>query len=376
MLVSAGYQAVIMVPTELLAVQQFENIKKLFTNLNLSIELLTSSVKNKDKEDILYRLMNHRVHIIVGTHALIEENVQFHKLGIVIIDEQHRFGVAQRGKLISKFPGVDCLYLTATPIPRTLGLTSFGDLDISSVHTMPKNRKRIQTFVYGYSQLDDLSAILLKHIHAQEQIYIVVPLVEENEDIDAMDITTAKDYFTKSLPNVSIGVVHGKLQASTKNRIMQEFQNGRLQVLISTTVIEVGVDVKNATIMVVLDANRYGLAQIHQLRGRVGRGEKESYCYLVSKVASPRLDILRNTSDGFEIAMEDFKLRGPGDYLGNEQSGFMGLTYADFQNDFKIWSCAKADGIEYCHKCLENGSKNKKFLEILSANKKQKGKIN
>ncbi len=376
MLVSAGYQAVLMVPTELLAVQQFENIKRLFSPLNLTIELLTSSVKSKDREDILYRLMNHRVHIIVGTHALLEENVRFHKLGIAIIDEQHRFGVDQRGRLISKFPGVDCLYLTATPIPRTLGLTSFGDLDISSVHTLPANRKAIQTFVYDYSRLDEIASILMTHIRAGEQAYIVVPLVEENEEINAMDISAAKKYFTEALPEVNLGVVHGKLKAVTKNRIMQEFQSGRLQVLISTTVIEVGVDVKNATVMVILDANRYGLAQIHQLRGRVGRGDKASFCYLVSRVESPRLEIIKNTLDGFEIAVEDFKLRGPGDYLGKEQSGFVGLTYADFETDFKIWSCAKADGIEYCHKFMENHSKNRKFLEILAVNKTQKGKIN
>lgn len=376
MLVSSGFQAVIMVPTEVLANQQYESLKRLFSPLGLTIELLTSSIKQKDKNDILYRLMNNRVNIIVGTHALLEENVKFYKLGIVIIDEQHRFGVAQRSKLISKYPGADCLYLTATPIPRTLGLTSFGDLDITSVRSMPKNRKIIQTYVYDYSRLNDLSQILVNHINCGEQVYIVVPLVLENTDIDAIDIKEAYEYFSKALPNIEIGVIHGKLKNVEKANVMNAFKCGKIKVLISTTVIEVGVDVKNATIMVILDANRYGLAQIHQLRGRVGRGDKQSYCYLVSKYYNERLDILTKTSDGFEIAMEDFKLRGPGDYLGEKQSGFYTLAYADFENDFKIWSYAKEDGEIYAHRFLEEKSKNKKFLEIQELNKTQKNKIN
>lgn len=376
MLVSSGFQAVIMVPTEVLANQQYESLKRLFSPLGLTIELLTSSVKQKDKSDILYRLMNNRVNIIVGTHALLEDNVKFYKLGIVIIDEQHRFGVAQRSRLISKYPGADCLYLTATPIPRTLGLTSFGDLDITSVRTMPANRKRVETYVYEYSRLDELTGVLINHINLGEQVYIVVPLVTENTDIDAIDIKEAYEYFSKAMPNIEIGVIHGKLKNVEKANVMNDFKLGKIKALISTTVIEVGVDVKNATIMVILDANRYGLAQIHQLRGRVGRGDKKSYCYLVSKYYNERLDILTRTSDGFEIAMEDFKLRGPGDYLGDKQSGFYSLAYADFENDFKIWSYAKEDGEIYAHKFLEENSKNKKFLEILEVNKSQKNKIN
>ncbi|MBE6137025.1 MAG: ATP-dependent DNA helicase RecG [Erysipelotrichaceae bacterium] len=375
MLVSAGYQAVIMVPTEILANQQFQNIKKLFAKFNLTIELLTSSVKSKDKADILYRLRNNRVNIIVGTHALIEDNVEFYKLGIVIIDEQHRFGVEQRAKLVSKYVGADCLYLTATPIPRTLGLTSFGDLDITSIHSMPNNRKGVSTHVYHNKDLDKLCDILKVHISKGEQIYIVVPLVLENDELDCMDIEQAYSYFSEMLPDVSIGVIHGKQKSSVKNSTMSYFNNGTYQVLIATTVIEVGVDNKNATAMVIVDADRFGLAQIHQLRGRVGRGDKPSYCYLVSKTYNDRLKILESTSDGFEIAMEDLKLRGPGDYLGNQQSGFNGLNFADFQNDFKIWSCAKEDGELYCHRFLTDMS-NDKFNRILSENKNQKDKIN
>ncbi len=227
----------------------------------------------------------------------------------------------QRSKLISKFPGVDCLYLTATPIPRTLGLTSFGDLDISSIHTLPKNRKSVRTFVYDYQEIHQLIHIIKERIKNKEQVYIVAPLVEKNEEIDAMDIYSAYEYFKELLPDVSIGVVHGKMKALEKNQIMQDFKYGKLNVLLATTVIEVGVDVKNATIMVILDANRYGLAQIHQLRGRVGRGDKESYCYLISKIFNERLEILKNCNAGFEIAMEDFELRGPGDATGESLSG-------------------------------------------------------
>lgn len=375
MLISCGYQAVIMVPTEILANQQYQSIKKLFQKFNLSIELLTSSIKTKDKQDILYRLRNNRVNIIVGTHALIEDNVDFYKLGIAIIDEQHRFGVKQRAKLISKFDGVDCLYLTATPIPRTLGLTSFGDLDISSIHTMPKNRKNILTSVYHNNDLDHLCEILKAHIKNNEQIYIVVPLVVENDELDCMDIEQAVNYFTKTLKDVSIGVIHGRQKSSDKISTMANFINGTYQVLISTTVIEVGVDNKNATVMVIVDADRFGLAQIHQLRGRVGRGDKQSYCYLVSKAYNDRLKVLETTADGFEIALEDLKLRGPGDYLGDKQSGFNGLINVDFQNDFKIWTYAKEDGQSYCHKFI-NGMSNSKFDKILLENKLQKNKIN
>lgn len=376
MLITAGYQAVIMVPTEVLAVQQYENIRKLFKGLNLTVELLTSSVKSKEKEDILYRLMNHRVQIIVGTHALIEDKVSFHKLGIVIIDEQHRFGVNQRSKLINKYAGVDCLYLTATPIPRTLGLTSFGDLDITSIHTMPKNRLPIQTLVFGYDKLNEVCRHLLKHIDLREQAYIVVPFIERTEDTDIMDIKEAYSYFSNALPQARIAAVHGRMQSEQKNQIMQDFKNRRFDILLSTTVIEVGVDVPNATVMVIMDANRYGLAQIHQLRGRVGRGIKQSYCYLISKEENERLEILKNTDNGFDIAAEDFKLRGPGDYLGNQQSGFVGLNGADFQNDYKIWNCAKADGEEYCKVFLKRPTANPKFSRLFALNKNQKMKIN
>ena len=374
--VKCGYQACIMVPTEILCKQQFENLKRLLKPFNFKIEMLTSSIKNKEKEDILYRLVNNRVDIIIGTHALIEENVLFNNLGIVIIDEQHRFGVEQRSKLVSKFKGVDCLYLTATPIPRTLGLTSFGDLDISSIHTMPNDRMVVETKVLKFSFLPQLCKIIDNHLMNMEKVYIVVPLVYENPDFNAVDINRCYEYFSSHLQNAKISIVHGKMKPNEKNEAMLGFKGSKYNVLISTTVIEVGVDVSEATVMVILNAERYGLAQIHQLRGRVGRSNKKSYCYLISDSDIERLTILEQTHDGFEISLKDFNLRGPGDFFGNEQSGFLGLNYANFQDDFKIWQCAKSDSEIYCQKFLKENSKNPKFLKLLALNKLQKNKSN
>ena len=377
MAISASYPVVIMVPTEILAKQTYDNACKYFSKMNIICELLTSSVKNKDKMDIIYRLMSNRVNIIIGTHALLEENVKFFKLGLVIIDEQHRFGVNQRKKLLQKYKDVDALYLTATPIPRTLGLTSFGDLDISSIHSMPEGRIPITTEIIDYYELERNKGSFLDSINKGEQIYVVVPLVNENEDIDAIDIDRAYEYFSNLLENVEIGIIHGKLKSQQKNSIMQDFKNNKISVLISTTVIEVGVDNPNATIMIVLDADRFGLAQIHQLRGRVGRGDKKSICYLVSnKTDNQRLMALKKYSSGFDVAVEDFKQRGPGDYFGDLQSGFVNLTYADFESDYKIWNIAKEDGKEYYHIFKNENSNNKKFLEIINDIQNQKNKIN
>ena len=375
--ISAGYQVVFMLPTELLAFQQYENIKKAFIDYNLSIELLTSSIKNNVKEDIKYRLENGRINIIVGTHALIEDSVRFFKLGLAIIDEQHKFGVNQRKKLVSKFKNVDSLYLTATPIPRTLGLTAFGDLDISSIHSMPDGRSPILTLVYDYSGLKEIFKMVKKHIALGEQIYFISPLVNENKDLDLYDINKAYKLIEKNLPDAKIGIVHGQMKSADKDEVMDKFYKKYYNILLSTTVIEVGINVTNATMMIILDAERYGLAQIHQLRGRVGRGSLKSCCILVSKDPSnERLNILKNTTDGFEIAINDFKLRGPGDYLGDEQSGLANLEYASFIEDIKIWNVANEDGKFYAHKFQEENSKNKKYLEIIKTNEKQRGKIN
>ncbi len=375
--ISAGYQVVFMLPTELLAIQQYENIKKAFSCYNLSIELLTSSVKNSTKEDIKYRLENGRINIIVGTHSLIEDSVRFFKLGLAIIDEQHKFGVNQRKKLINKFMNVDSLYLTATPIPRTLGLTAFGDLDISSIHSMPDGRMPVLTLVYNYSGLKEIFKMMKKHLLLNEQIYVISPLVNENPDLDLYDINKAYNLLKKNLPDAKIGIVHGQMKSAEKEAVMNDFYNKSYNILLSTTVIEVGINVPNATMMIILDAERYGLAQIHQLRGRVGRGNIKSACILVSKdIENERLNILKNTNDGFEIAVEDFKLRGPGDYLGDKQSGIANLEYASFIEDIKIWNVASKDGKEYALKFLNEKTKNLKYLCIIKQTEKQRGKIN
>lgn len=375
--ISSGFQVVLMMPTELLAMQQYENIKNALKMYNLSISLLTSSIKNSEKEDIKYRLENGRINIIVGTHALLEDNVRFFKLGLVIIDEQHKFGVNQRKKLISKYKNVDSLYLTATPIPRTLGLTSFGDLDISSIHSLPNEKLPILTLVYGYDGLKEIFKMVKKHLLLKEQIYFVVPLVNENKDLDLYDINKAYELIKKNVPNAKIGIVHGQMKPSLKEEVMNDFYKKNYDILLSTTVIEVGINVKNATMMIIFDAERYGLAQIHQLRGRVGRGNIKSCCILVSKdVNNPRLNILKNENDGFEIAIQDFKLRGPGDYLGDNQSGVSNLEYASFIEDIKIWNVAKEDGKYYAHKFKEEKSNNKKYLNIIRESEKQQGKIN
>lgn len=360
-----GYQVAVMVPTEILANQQYNDFKNLLLPFGINVGLLTSSIKKKEKEDIIYRLSHGRINVLVGTHALIEENVMFYNLGLSIIDEQHKFGVNQRQKLISKFKFCDSLYLTATPIPRTLGLSQFGDLDITSIESMPSGRKSIVTKVINIADLDSLIPTINEHLAKQEQIYVVVPMVLENPDYDLFDINSAYDYLSSKL-DTTIGIAHGKQKATERNQVMNDFKNGKYRILISTTVIEVGVNVTSAQAMVILNAERFGLSQIHQLRGRVGRSSSQGYCYLVSKDEySPRLKVLENTSSGFDISVEDFKLRGPGDYLGDAQSGHVALDYADFQLDYKIWECAYKDSKEYIKLFLNKKLKSSRFNEIL-----------
>lgn len=373
--VTAGYQASLMAPTELLARQHYLNFKAMFPEFQ--VELLTSSCKEKEKQEILYKLVHGRIDLIIGTHALIEDKVVFKKLGLVIIDEQHRFGVNQRKALIEKFKGVDALYLTATPIPRTLGLTSFGDLDLSIIRTKPAQRKEVVTKLLSYEQLNSLGKVLNRHILMGEQIYIVVPLISENDQLDYIDIQKAFTWFSSLLPEAKIEMLHGKMKAKDKEEIMNSFKTHRLDCLISTTVIEVGVDVKNATVMVILDAERYGLSQIHQLRGRVGRGNLQSYCYLISrKEGIERLKILEQTTDGFVLAEEDFKLRGPGDYLGEEQSGFGSLNFDFDSKDITIWKCAMEDSKEFVARYLNEEISNPKMAAILQQISDKKAKIN
>ena len=370
-LVTSGYQAALMLPTEILANQQYQLILEYFKKFNIKVELLTSSIKKTERNKILKGLEDGSIQVLVGTHSLIQADVKFHKLGIAVIDEQHKFGVNQRKALIEKYPNTDALYLTATPIPRTLGLTFFGDLDITSIKTMPKGRIPVDTKIISYPKLKALMHFIEGKISLGEQAYVVVPLVIENQDYDAIPIEKAEEMFKSELPNISIGVVHGKMATDKKNQVMEDFKNGNIKILISTTVIEVGVNVPNATIMVILDADRFGLAQIHQLRGRVGRGLKQSYCALVTKrVDNERLRVLENTLDGFGISENDFRLRGPGNYFGEEQSGFLSLEYADFETDYKIWESAKEDADDYFPKYMNGEEKSIRFNDLIIENAK------
>ncbi len=370
-LVTSGYQAALMLPTEILANQQYQLILDYFKKFNIKVELLTSSIKKTERNKILKGLEDGSIQVLVGTHSLIQADVKFHKLGIAVIDEQHKFGVNQRKALIEKYPNTDALYLTATPIPRTLGLTFFGDLDITSIKTMPKGRIPVDTKIISYPKLKALMHFIEGKISLGEQAYVVVPLVIENQDYDAIPIEKAEEMFKSELPNISIGVVHGKMATDKKNQVMEDFKNGNIKILISTTVIEVGVNVPNATIMVILDADRFGLAQIHQLRGRVGRGLKQSYCALVTKrLDNERLKVLENTLDGFGISENDFRLRGPGNYFGEEQSGFLSLEYADFETDYKIWESAKEDADDYFPKYMNGEEKSIRFNDLIIENAK------
>ncbi len=371
----AGYQVAIMAPTEILAIQHYENFKKQFKGYEVA--LLTASTKEKDKEEIRYRLLHHRIQILIGTHALLQEKVMFSNLGLVVIDEQHRFGVEQRKALIDKIKQVDALYMTATPIPRTLGLTMFGDLKPSIIEQMPLNRKPVITKIVPNDGIEVLVEILKNHLNRKEQIYIVVPLIEESESLDYMDIHQAYELFERLLPEASMAILHGRMKSKEKETIMNDFQNKKLDCLISTTVIEVGVDVKNATIMVIMDADRYGLAQLHQLRGRVGRGNIQSYCYLVTKKeATSRLSILEQTNSGFVLAEEDLKLRGPGDYLGEDQSGFQSLNFDFASKDLQIWKCALEDSRKYVANYMNQQFSNEKMDFILKQAIHKKSKIN
>lgn len=374
-IIKSGYQAAIMAPTEILAIQHYNNFKKQFEGFN--VELLTSSTKQKDKREILFKLLHGRIDLLIGTHALIQETVIFSNLGLVVIDEQHRFGVNQRKALVEKFKGVDALYMTATPIPRTLGLTAFGDLDLSLIKEKPANRKPIITEIISLDKINNLGKILNRHLIMDEQIYIVVPLINVSESFDFIDINQAYNIFTNMLPEAKIATLHGKMKSKDKDDIMNEFKNHQIDILISTTVIEVGVDVKNASTMVILNAERYGLSQIHQLRGRVGRGSTQSYCYLVTnKTETERLQILEKVNDGFILAEEDFRLRGPGDFLGEEQSGFASLNFDFESKDLNIWKCAVSDSKEYVLMVLGGIETNTKMLNLLKNVKTKNNKLN
>ena len=343
-----GYQACIMAPTEILAEQHLQTLRDFLADMDVRVELLTGMVKGKRREDVLSRLASGDVQILVGTHAVIEDNVVFNRLGLAVIDEQHRFGVAQRAKLWGKSDNPPhVLVMTATPIPRTLAMTIYGDLDVSVIDELPPGRKPIVTIHKFDTQMTSLYQGIRKQINQGRQVYIVFPLIKESEKSDLKNLEEGYETLCQVFPEFRLSKVHGKMKAKDKEAEMQKFVSGETQILVATTVIEVGVNVPNASVMVILDAQRFGLSQLHQLRGRVGRGAKQSYCILVtnfklSTETRKRIDIMCDTNDGFQIAEADLKLRGPGDLEGTQQSGIaFDLKIADIARDGQIVQMAR-----------------------------------
>ena len=345
-----GYQACMMAPTEILAEQHLQTLRDFLKGMNLRIELLTGIIKGKRRREVLDGLMDGSIHIVVGTHALLEDKVQFHRLGMAVVDEQHRFGVAQRARLWSKSENPPhILVMTATPIPRTLAMTIYGDLDVSVIDELPPGRKPIQTLHKYDDQMPSLYNGIRQQIRLGRQVYIVYPLIKESERMDLKNLEDGFAALCDIFPEFRLSKVHGKMKDKEKEAEMQKFVSGQTQILVATTVIEVGVNVPNASVMVILDAQRFGLSQLHQLRGRVGRGADQSYCILVTshrltKETSRRIDIMCETNDGFEIAEADLKLRGPGDLEGTQQSGIaFDLKIADIARDGQIVQMAREE---------------------------------
>lgn len=338
-----GYQTCLMAPTEILATQHFENISEMLGTMPITIALLTGSTRKKRRTEILSQLANGELNIIIGTHALIEETVKFHNLGLAVVDEQHRFGVAQRSKLWSKSiipPHI--LVMTATPIPRTLAMTVYGDLDVSVINELPPGRKPVRTEHYFHNNRNSLNNFIRQELRKGRQVYVVYPLIEESERLDFKDLTEGFEYIKKAFPEYRVCMVHGRLKSDEKEAAMKEFVSGAAQILVATTVIEVGVNVPNASVMVIESAERFGLSQLHQLRGRVGRGAEQSYCILMTDTqlsddTRKRMQTMVSTTDGFEIAEADLRLRGPGDIDGTQQSGLpMQLRIANLASDSEI----------------------------------------
>lgn len=359
----SGYQSALMAPTEILAIQHFNNIKEIFKDMNINIELLTGSTLKKDKEIIYKELENGNIDMIIGTHALIQDDVKYNNLGLVITDEQHRFGVNQRANLKNKGITPDVLYMSATPIPRTYALTIYGDMDVSIIKEMPKGRIPVKTYVKSDEEIKDVLSMMYDELKEKHQIYVIAPLIEETENSDLTNVLELRDKMNLAFGSkFKIDIVHGKMASGAKELIMNEFKAGKIDILISTTVIEVGVDNPNASMIVIFDAERFGLSTLHQLRGRVGRGKIASSCVLIGKSDTKRLQIMEHTNDGFEVSEEDFKLRGHGDLFGTKQSGDMIFKIANLRQDYKILVQAKNDSYEYLLDTSKDGEKLKKSL--------------
>jgi len=359
----SGYQSALMAPTEILAIQHYNNIREIFRDVDINIELLTGSTTKKEKEIIYRGLEDGSVNIVVGTHALIQDDVKYSSLGLVITDEQHRFGVNQRANLKNKGLLPDVLYMSATPIPRTYALTIYGDMDVSIIKEMPKGRLPVKTVVKHEDEIKDVLEAMLLELKAGHQIYVIAPLIEESENSDLINVLELRDKMKLAFgEHFKIDIVHGKMASGAKELIMNEFKQGLIHILISTTVVEVGVDVPNASMMVIFNAERFGLSTLHQLRGRVGRSSIQSHCVLISKSDTKRLSIMEETNDGFLISEEDFKLRGHGDLFGTKQSGDMTFKIASLRQDYKILLQAKKDSYEYLLDTSKDSENLKKLL--------------
>ena len=347
MAVKNGYQAALMAPTEVLASQHYESFKEFFDKFGIKVCLLKGSLKKKEKEAVKELISTGEADVIVGTHAIIQEDVEFKKLGLVITDEQHRFGVKQRNVLSEKGINAHVMVMTATPIPRTLALILYGDLDVSVIDELPPGRQHIDTFAVNSSYHQRAYGFIRKEVENGRQAYMVCPMIEENDAIEAKSVMQMIDEVSQTdFKGLSVAVLHGKMKADEKERIMKDFAENKIQILISTTVIEVGINVPNATIMLIENAERFGLSQLHQLRGRVGRGKYRSYCILVtdskSEVTKERMKVMKKTNDGFEISETDLKLRGPGEFFGTRQHGVPQLKIANLYKDADILSQAQA----------------------------------
>ena len=346
--VLSGYQGALMVPTEILAEQHVQSLKSLFNPFNVRVELLTGSVKGKRRRELLQLLLDGKIHILVGTHALIQDEVSFEKLGLVITDEQHRFGVEQRRVLREKGESPDVLFMTATPIPRTLAITVFGEMDVSVIDEMPAGRKTIETYWAKHDMLTRILSFIDKELVKGRQAYVICPLIEESEKLDVQNAIDVHSTLTHHFQGKwKVGLMHGRLSSEEKDSVMKDFSQNDVQILVSTTVVEVGVNVPNATMMVIYDAERFGLSQLHQLRGRVGRGSEQSYCILLadpkSEVGKERMRIMTETNDGFELSEKDLELRGPGDFFGKKQSGMPEFKVADMVHDYRALEVARDD---------------------------------
>ena len=352
----SGYQSALMAPTEILAEQHYHNFIKLFKDYGINVVLLTGKTSSSDKKKIYEKISNGGIDVIIGTHALITDAVQYKNLGLVITDEQHRFGVNQRSSLKNKGILADVLYMSATPIPRTYALTIYGDMDISNIKTLPNGRKDIITTIKREDEIKDVLTLMYSELKKNHQVYVIAPLIEDSDKIDLTNVEKLEEQMNKAFGKLfKIGVLHGRMKQEEKDNVMDKMKNNEIQILISTTVIEVGIDIPNATTIVIFDAFRFGLSQLHQLRGRVGRNKLQSYCVLISNQEKERLNILTTTNDGFKISEEDFKLRGSGDLFGIRQSGDMVFKIANIKNDYKMLLLAKDDSYEYL--------KSKKYLD-------------